>query len=197
MTQDRPLVDLDEPELIRRARGGDQPAFGELVWRHQGALRAYLSRSCAKADVVDDLAQEAFVAAYQSLSSYRGEVSLRHWLYGIARNKWLVYLRTEQRRRKREANRLELELARWQSQQDDGPEAWEAHDQEVAALRRCLDKLPAQSATLIREVYFHGRTAADVAQEHGRKAGAVRMTLMRARQALRKCMEQPVPGTAS
>jgi len=75
---------VSDAELVARARAGDASAFGELVDRHRAAVfRAALAALGSRADA-DDVAQEAFVTAYQRLDSFRGEASFKTWLLTIA-----------------------------------------------------------------------------------------------------------------
>lgn len=79
-----------DPELIARVLlEDDRDAFGELVARHQSAVRRYL-RHLTRGDaaLADDLAQETFVQAYRSLARYRADSSFSTWLLGIAHNHW-------------------------------------------------------------------------------------------------------------
>jgi RNA polymerase sigma-70 factor (ECF subfamily) len=75
---------VTDAELVERARQGDPAAFGELVDRHRSAVfRAALAALGSSADA-EDAAQNAFVAAYRKLSSFRGEASFKTWLLTIA-----------------------------------------------------------------------------------------------------------------
>ena len=70
-------------ELIRLAQAGDTAAFAELVSRNRHAVfRAALAALGSPADA-DDVAQEAFVTAYQKLGTFRGEAAFRTWLLAI------------------------------------------------------------------------------------------------------------------
>ncbi len=77
-----------DSELIARVRtADDRLAFGELVHRHQSAVRGFLRHLLRHDDALaDDLAQETFLQAYRSLSRFRGEASFSTWLLGIAFN---------------------------------------------------------------------------------------------------------------
>lgn len=80
---------LDDLALVERARAGDVEAFGVLVDRHRRAVfRAALAavRSPLEAD---DVAQDAFVTAFEKLSGFRGEASFKTWLLSIAWRKGL------------------------------------------------------------------------------------------------------------
>ncbi len=83
-------MNLTDAELLSRAVvSDDRAAFGELVTRHQSAVRHFL-RHLTRGDtaLADDLAQETFVQAYRALGKFRGESEFSTWLLGIARNHW-------------------------------------------------------------------------------------------------------------
>jgi RNA polymerase sigma-70 factor (ECF subfamily) len=76
--------EADDQALVRRAQAGDAEAFGELVERHRRAVfRAALAavRSPAEAD---EVAQEAFITAFQKLDGFRGDAAFKTWLLAIA-----------------------------------------------------------------------------------------------------------------
>jgi len=70
--------------LIARWMGGDERAATELVARHAPALARFVASSARREDV-DDVVQDTFVRAFASLATFRGESSLRTWLFTIAR----------------------------------------------------------------------------------------------------------------
>lgn len=185
----------DGSKLVEEIRSGSRDAFAQLVRLHQAKVRCYLGRFVRGADVVDDLAQETFIAAYRSLSSYRQQSALGLWLLGIARNLALKHLRDEQRRRAQEADSFEASLARWAEERANSEDAGPGrHDQILEALRTCIDGLQKHSAGLIRDAYFKGRTAAEIAQDTGKTEGAVWITMMRIRQTLRDCIGARMAG---
>jgi len=141
---------------------------------------------------VDDLAQDTFVRAYRSLSMYRGEAPFRLWLLSIARNRVLRYLDEEGRRRSREAETLEAEIARWMAR--DVEDAPTLQERELTALKTCIETLAPENGTLLTEFYFKKRSAVDIARSTGKKESAVWMALLRLRQVLRKCVESRLAG---
>ncbi len=178
---------VDEPVLIERARKGSPEAFSELVRLHQVRVRSYLARVIRRRDLIDDLAQETFLAAYRTLDSYRGDSALGGWLLAIARNQALMHLRRE---RLRAASTLDETVTTWLADDftKDAPDA--RHEREVDALQKCLAGLPPTSASIVDEHYAKRHSAIDIARRLGKSAGAVWMTLMRVRQALRECMQK-------
>ncbi len=96
---DRPEIDA----LVARARGGDSAAFDEIVRRYQAAVyRAALAALGSPADA-EEAAQDAFVAAYRRLNSFRGDASFKTWLLAIAWRKALTRRRVVQIWRRRVA----------------------------------------------------------------------------------------------
>jgi RNA polymerase sigma-70 factor (ECF subfamily) len=71
-------------ELVALAVTGDRAAFGELVRRHGSAVRALLRRMGAAPDLADDLAQDAFLAAFEQIAEFRGEGTFQAWVKRIA-----------------------------------------------------------------------------------------------------------------
>jgi RNA polymerase sigma-70 factor (ECF subfamily) len=181
----------DEGRLIEKSRQGDAAAFTELVVLHQGRVRAYIGGTIGRPDVVDDLAQEVFLSALRSIDTYKGEAPFGVWLLGIARHKTLMHLRREVRRLARETRSLEMVLADLRLRVLENDELNLARrDQEIAALQRCLERLPPTGAAMIAERYFRARSISDIARQRGKREGTIRMTLLRLRHVLRGCVEQ-------
>src|SRR5919112_2484808 len=89
---------LEDSALIRRWREGDQRAATELVERHAPALARFAANLGARDDI-EELVQDTLVRAFSSLDSFRGESSLRTWLFTIERRLLLDRRRAERRRR--------------------------------------------------------------------------------------------------
>jgi RNA polymerase sigma factor (sigma-70 family) len=75
---------VSDAELVARARQGDTAAFGELVDRHRAAVYRAAHAALGSASDAEDVAQEAFLAAYRKMGTYRGEASFKTWLLTIA-----------------------------------------------------------------------------------------------------------------
>jgi RNA polymerase sigma-70 factor (ECF subfamily) len=73
----------EDLELVRRAQAGDADAFGELVERNRRAVFRAALAAVGSAAEADDVAQEAFVTAFQKLGGFRGEASFKTWLLAI------------------------------------------------------------------------------------------------------------------
>jgi len=180
-------------DVIEPASGKTLPEdFGEILRLHQGRVRAYLRRYVFDPDMADDLAQETFLAAYRSLSGRNPAAPVDLWLLGIARNRALAYLRDEARRRAL-ARPLRAALAAWGAARVESTGSQQS-EREVSALRDCMRSLPGHSAELLSDHYYERLSSAEIARRTGKKESAVRMTLLRLREALRQCVRIRIAG---
>ena len=89
----RDYGDIAEANLVTLAALGEERAFAELVRRRQGATRGLLRRLCGNAALADDLAQDAFVQAWRTLSQLRNAAAFGGWLKQVAVRTWLQHAR--------------------------------------------------------------------------------------------------------
>ena len=92
------MKQLSEKEIIERVLGGDVNAFEELVLRYEGTVYNLALRMVSNREDAADMTQEAFIKAYNSLPSFRGDSKFSSWLYRIASNVCLDFLRSKSRR---------------------------------------------------------------------------------------------------
>jgi len=93
----RSLADLHDVELAARAAAGGRREFGELARRHGSAVRALLRRMGAQPSLADDLAQDAFIQAFQRCAEFRGEGTFAAWVKRIAARLYLKRVAKEAR----------------------------------------------------------------------------------------------------
>jgi RNA polymerase sigma-70 factor (ECF subfamily) len=86
-------VPVEEMDLVRRARRGDLAAYDDLVRRYQERIYATVYHMTANHEDANDLAQEAFIKAFQALRSFKGGSSFYTWVYRIAVNKTINFLK--------------------------------------------------------------------------------------------------------
>lgn len=92
------MKQLSEKEIIEKVLGGDVNAFEELVLRYEGTVYSLALRMVSNREDAADMTQEAFIKAYNSLPSFRGDSKFSSWLYRIASNVCLDFLRSKSRR---------------------------------------------------------------------------------------------------
>jgi RNA polymerase sigma-70 factor (ECF subfamily) len=91
------IASLHDVELSTLAATGERRAFGELVRRHGSAVRGLLRRMGAQAAEADDVAQDAFLAAFERIAEFRGEGTFAGWVKKIAARQYLRRLQRERR----------------------------------------------------------------------------------------------------
>jgi RNA polymerase sigma-70 factor (ECF subfamily) len=97
-----------ERELLQRAKAGDLSAYDDLVQRYQERIYATVYHMTANHEDANDLAQESFIKAFHALGSFKGDSSFFTWLYRIAVNKTINFLK--QRRNKNHMSLNDLDL---------------------------------------------------------------------------------------
>ena len=177
-------------ELAAAVLKRDRKATARLIELHADAVHRYVWRRLTpKADLVDDIVQDVFVAAWRGLPRYSGEASLQTWLVSIARNK------VEDHYRRTLAAPLEsLE------QDEDAPLIASSVDPEADLEQRrqeeraakILSGIPYEYAAALRWRYWEGRTAREMAAATGRTEKAVERLLARARAKFKSRWEETV-----
>ena len=157
-----------DAELIARWNTGDQRAAALLVERHSQPLARFVA-SLGEREQVDELVQDTFVRAFQSLDTFRADSSLRTWLFTICKRLLLDRKRTERRRR----HDVELDEA-------DAVVEYDALDGLVAdETARKVQTAVSALTTLQREVFSlrvnEGMAYAEIAVAVGSTEGACRV----------------------
>lgn len=168
-----PLHRDDDVTLSRLAAAGDRRAFHQLVLRHEGRLRAFLGRVAGQADG-DDLAQEAFLRAWQRSGDFRAEGSYWSWLAGIGWRQFLDRKRRERRRGEQASREPEKE-------QSFAPESGAAVD--IARLFCHLSDGERAAMTLC---LGHGHSHAEAAEILDLPLGTVKSLVLRGRDKLQQ-----------
>jgi RNA polymerase sigma-70 factor (ECF subfamily) len=184
-----PAVDAmaDERRLVAAVLGRDRKATAAFVSRHADSVYAYVRHRLApRADLVEDLVQEVFLAALDSLPTFRGASSLRAWLLGIARHKVEGYYRERLRTPEPIGDGDDAEPAAQTPLVDDVID----RERMEARTHRILEQLPESYSFLLVWRYWEGRSASEMAVATGKTEKAVERLLARARTRFRELWEQ-------
>ena len=167
----------------------DSRWFLEQVQREQSRLRAYVRSLGVRAEAVDDLSQDALVVAFEKRETFDAAGGdFGGWVRGIARRLAANAVRKESRRRQFLSGHLtELLLSAEEKQLH--PLAREGDPDLLAALAKCLEKLPARNRQVVHLRYFEQLTPGTIASHLERTANDVRQSLFRIRRALLGCIE--------
>ncbi|PCS23797.1 RNA polymerase sigma factor RpoE [Candidatus Enterovibrio escicola] len=177
--------------LILRVRNGDKQAFNFLVIKYQSKVCSLISRYVNNSGDVPDVAQEAFIKAYRSLPSFRGESAFYTWLYRIAVNTAKNYLVAQSRRppssdiNAEEAENYENGGA---LKEISNPENLMLSEQLKQVVFSTIDGLPDDLKTAITLREIDGLSYEDIAVVMDCPVGTVRSRIFRAREAVDKCV---------
>lgn len=152
------MADADA-DLVTQCQGGDPSAFEELVRRHQQMIHALTFRMTGSAADAEDLAQEAFIRAYDQIGSFGGGAKFSTWLYSIAVHACLNWRRDEARRCTAHAGCADDMLAQrvnGESAPDDNAMAKQA--------QAALVKLPAKQRAAVVLTIYEGLNHAEAAR---------------------------------
>ncbi|HEU0131304.1 MAG TPA: RNA polymerase sigma factor SigM [Mycobacteriales bacterium] len=180
------LEDLSDPELLARHADGDRAAFGVLVARHRDRAWAVALRTLGDPTDAADAVQEAFVKAYRTAGSFRGDALFTTWLHRIVVNSCLDLMR---RSRARPASSLDETAAAIADSADPVSRIDLGHDV-VAALQR----LSAEQRVAIVLVDLEGYTVEEAAAVLDVPTGTVKSRCHRGRVQLATLLGHLRPG---
>ena len=176
-----------EAMIVRKVLQGDVNAFEKLVTEYEKAVYAIAQRMTGNAEDAADMTQETFIKAYNSLSSFRGDSKFSVWLYRIANNVCLDFLRSKSRRptvslstEDDDGEETQLDIA----DESQSPELLLESSLTRDAVRRGLDALPPdyKQILLLREI--QGLSYEEIAAALGIESGTVKSRIFRARKRL-------------
>jgi len=195
------LSDVDTV-LVARCKGNDLTAFDEIVERYQHKIYGYVKRLVGNETDAEDITQEVFLKALNSLHRFREESSLQTWLFRIATN----LCRDAHRRRQREKGWLSLwRQADEQSETEEGgivdppddrfnPEKLLLREELGAMLSKAMEQLPLAMREVLILHDVEQMPYEEIAQALGIPLGTVKSRLFHARARLRESLANYVYG---
>ena len=184
---------MTEQELVSRAKAGDQGAFEQLVRDNQNRVYSLALRMVSDREEAADLAQEAFLKAWQGLSSFQGESSFSTWVYRLTTNVCIDYIR-KQKRRQENLSTLSLddEEGAWPEPGDweQDPHRCLERSELNRAVARGLEALPDHHRQVLVMRELSGLSYQEIGRALGLDLGTVKSRIARSRLALRKILER-------
>jgi RNA polymerase sigma-70 factor (ECF subfamily) len=183
-----------DQQLVERAQRGDKQAFDLLVIKYQRRLVRLLSQFIRDSAEVEDIAQETFIKAYRSLSSFRGDSAFYTWLYRIGINAAKNFLVAQKRRASTTSNGIDIEDAEnfeeaSQLRDLDTPESELMSKQIAQTVHQTLNELPEELRTAITLREIEGLSYEEIASAMNCPTGTVRSRIFRAREVISDKLE--------
>ena len=175
-----------ENEIIRSVLRGNVNDFEKLVTAYEKNVYSLALRMIGDPEDAADMTQETFIKAYRALSSFRGYSKFSSWLYRIASNVCLDFLRSRSRHPQvslstvDEDDRATFELPDMRQ----NPEEQLMKKLGMEAVRRGLEQLPEQQRQILVLRELGGLSYAELAQTLGLEEGTVKSRIFRARKRL-------------
>lgn len=174
-----------DPDTIARLKRGDLAAFEILYRQFERAAWTLALRLTGRADVAQEVLQDAMLKAFERAGQYRGDAPFAAWLRKLVVNESLMQLRHD---RLHVIEVLDDPVAR-----DDAPQPWTVAD--ATTLDRALNRLPDDARAVLWLYHVEGFTHVEIAAQFGRSVSFSKSQLARATKRLRELLIPKVEDT--
>jgi RNA polymerase sigma factor (sigma-70 family) len=185
----------EDSRLIKAALGGDDAAYSHLMRKYHDAIFSFVYRMVHDHEQVEDLTQEAFIKAFSSLKNFNEEFAFSTWLYKIATNNCIDYIR----RRKLQMYSIDKPIESKDSDYtfelpDDTYEADRGliSNQRAVLLQQAINQLPEKYRRVILLRHSEERSYEEIAKMLRIPIGTVKAHIFRARELLYKQLRHKI-----
>jgi len=175
--------------LVELAKEGDQNAFAELMKRYNRSLYHVILKMVRNVDDAEDLTIEAFAKAFKNLDKFKQEYAFSTWLFKIATNNCIDFMRKKKNNETFSINNLynstenedfDLDIA----DENANPQENAIRSQKAELMQKLVARLPSKYRKLVSMRYFEERAYQEIAEELEIPIGTVKAQLHRARELL-------------
>lgn len=179
---------LSDIELIEQTLAGNQSAYADLVKRHQRFVFTLAMRFAKGREDAEEIAQDCFVKAYRSLSSFQGQSKFSTWLYSIVYTTAMTFLR----KKRIATDSIDDEHTFIQVEHHESGYDTDNVENKSRSfyLNQAIEQLLPDDATIITLFYRGEQSLEEIAQTLGMEANTVKVKLFRARQRLKEKLER-------
>jgi len=170
-----------DQELINKTLQGDTRAFGFLVVKYQSYVFTIVLRMVKVREEAEEVSQDTFVKAFESLSSFRGESKFSSWLYSIAYRKALDSLR---KNKKHKASQLLEEITESDVSSVENALYYLEDKERKEKIQECIMQLPEMDAALVTLYYFEEQSIKEMAVITSLSEENIKVKLYRSRKKL-------------
>jgi len=182
----------EDAVLVKRAKEGDGKAYDELISLYKDAVHGIIFRMVRNQQEAEDLTQEAFIKAYNSINSFNEEYAFSTWLFKIATNNCIDFFR----KRKLRTQSMDQSI-RYKDDEikQEYPDPERTADKELLAsektmlIRDAIEQLPEKYRTAIMLRHTEEKSYEEIAQLLELPLGTVKARIFRAREMLKKSLK--------
>ncbi len=183
----------EDDKLVAAAVEGDEAAYARLVEKYQRALYFHISKIVKDREHIEDLVQEAFVKAFGNLTSYNTDYAFSTWLYRIATNHSIDYLRKKKLQTfsidepvKTREGEMRVQL----KDEDSATDRRIIRNQRAEIIRSAIDNLPEKYRQVIEMRHMEEKSYQEISEELDLPLGTVKAHIFRAREMLNKALQE-------
>lgn len=185
----------EDSRLIEEALHGDDRAYRKLMQKYHDAIHNFIYRMVHDREQVEDLTQEAFIKAFSSLKNFNEEFAFSTWLYKIATNNCIDYIRKKKLQMYSIDKPIESKDSDFTFELPD--ESYEADqelisDQRTVMLRRAIERLPEKYRRVIFLRHVEEKSYEEIAAQLKLPIGTVKAHIFRAREILYKQLRHKI-----
>ncbi len=180
-------VITDEVDLVLRATAGDERAYGKLVGTYQARLYNFVRSMVRNDEIAEDITQESFVKAFFSLKKLQNPASFKSWLFRIANNNTLDYLR------KKRIQTVDVDEQVRESYVDTAsPEKGAVASSRTRHIREALDKLKPDQRNILVMCDLQGFSYQEISEALDIPFGTVQSRIFYARKKLKDFLDKDI-----
>lgn len=182
----------EDDVLVKRAKGGDEQAYKQLVDKYQRALYFHVLKMIKDKEQVNDLVQEAFVKAFDNLNTYSTNYAFSTWLYRIATNHTIDYLRKKKLKTLSIDEPVKTRDGEMQMQLEDesaGTDRNIIRKQRQDMVQAAIEDLPPKYRKVIQMRHMEEKSYQEIADVLDLPLGTVKAHIFRARELLYKALK--------
>ena len=176
-----------DQHYIRKTLQGDVNAFSELIDRYQNLVYTVVLRVVKVKEEAEEVSQDTFLKAFESLGSYRGESKFSSWLYSIAYRKALDRVRKNNRMKPVE---LVEDITEKNVEDIDNALHFLEQKERNDTIQKCIEQLPEKEAAIITFYYFEDMSVREISEITGLTEDNVKVKLHRSRKKLFTLLKQ-------
>lgn len=192
--KDASFSSLQDDQMVVLAVKGDEKAYSKLTQKYQKPLYFHVSKMIRDPDFAEDLVQDIFLKAFKSLKNYKNDHAFSTWLYRIARNHTIDYLR------KKKIETLSIHVDDYDESHASIQIADESSFTDQPMIRRerrnkvyeAIYQLPEKYRDIIIKRHIEEKSYQEIAAEIDIPLGTVKAHLFRARELLYKYMKDTI-----
>ncbi|HEX6982221.1 MAG TPA: sigma-70 family RNA polymerase sigma factor [Balneolaceae bacterium] len=183
---------LEDDKLVEQAIGGNESAYKKLTDKYRKALHFHIMKMVKNQEQIEDLVQETFVKAFENLNTYNTNYAFSTWIYRIATNHTIDYLRKKKLQTlsidepvKTKSGEMEMQL----QDESAGTDRNIIRKQRQAMVRSAIDDLPEKYRRVIEMRHMEEKTYQEIAELLELPLGTVKAHIFRARELLYKALK--------